>query len=326
VKPSIGVLITYYNEGELLTACLNSLLGGSELPDEILIYDDGSTLLPDAFIPPGAPVRVIRATENRGPGFARNELLRASRAEYAHFHDADDWFHPDWCAAVRAAIETSGAPLVLTELAVLDAERRLLGDTAILRKLRPDSDLTHFAILTCLGTHQSTFAREVGLAVGGFRTRAVIAQAEDCDFHVRLAHAASRFTVIRDPIYFIWMRSGSLSRQHSWTKAASLVCGIRSSELLAGELPERYHRALAERALRRAVKLYSLGYIDEARAGSAVARRIASAQSRWPNRHYPVQTLVGVLGFEAAAKVIRQMGKVRRALLPRNSVRRQIQT
>ncbi|MGH7198477.1 MAG: glycosyltransferase family 2 protein, partial [Candidatus Omnitrophota bacterium] len=36
------MLITYHNEGELLTECLDTLLSGPDTPDEILIYDDAS--------------------------------------------------------------------------------------------------------------------------------------------------------------------------------------------------------------------------------------------------------------------------------------------
>jgi len=43
MPPTISVLITYYNERELLTECLRSLAAQTQLPDEILIYDDAST-------------------------------------------------------------------------------------------------------------------------------------------------------------------------------------------------------------------------------------------------------------------------------------------
>lgn len=309
MKPSIGVLITYYNEGELLTACLNSLLGGSELPDEILIYDDGSTLPPDAFIPPGAPVRVVRGAENHGLGFSRNRLLGESRADYVHCHDSDDLFYPTWCARVRAAIVQTSAQVVLTEMTVTDADQRPIADTVGLRGLRRNSDLTRFAILNCLNSERSTFLREIALGMGGFRTREVLERGEDCDFHIRLAHAAASFTVIHEPLYYYWLRPNSLSRGDDLTRASGLISGIRSCELLGEELPARYRDILAESAMRRAVKLYSLGFTDDGRKGRAVARRLAVA------RHLSLmRTAVGVLGFETSAAILRRFGALPAAL------------
>ena len=121
---SLSVLIPYYNERELLTETLKSLLSQAETPDEVLVYDDGSREPPDAWIPPEFDVRVIRGGVNRGPGFARNRLLDASRCDYVHFpgrrrlvrpvlvqrefgqrsaHGRRTWFSPKCARSTKAA-------------------------------------------------------------------------------------------------------------------------------------------------------------------------------------------------------------------------------
>ena len=57
--PTLSILLTYHNEGPLLTETLASLVAGTRQPGEVLIYDDASTRLPEAYIPDGLPVRVV---------------------------------------------------------------------------------------------------------------------------------------------------------------------------------------------------------------------------------------------------------------------------
>src|SRR5437867_2048704 len=86
MQPTIAVLITYHNEGRLLTECLDSLLTQADRPKEILVYDDASDVPAEEQVPDGADVRVIRSTRNTGPARGRNALLRAAESEFLHFH------------------------------------------------------------------------------------------------------------------------------------------------------------------------------------------------------------------------------------------------
>lgn len=78
---TIAVLITYHNEGPLLTECLDSLRRGGSQPDEVLIYDDASDIPPEPYIPAGMPVRVI--TDER-IGDRPVGAMRCSRLRAAH--------------------------------------------------------------------------------------------------------------------------------------------------------------------------------------------------------------------------------------------------
>src|SRR5438552_8252612 len=93
----VAVLITYYNERFMLRDCLQSLYRQSAPVDEVLIYDDCSLYPAEDYLVLGRAVRVIRATQNKGPSMGRNRLLAECSSEYVHFHDADDLFRPNWC-------------------------------------------------------------------------------------------------------------------------------------------------------------------------------------------------------------------------------------
>ncbi len=56
----IGVLITYFNERDLLNQCLDSLFAQSKSPDEILIYDYASESSAENYVPTGYLVKIIR--------------------------------------------------------------------------------------------------------------------------------------------------------------------------------------------------------------------------------------------------------------------------
>src|SRR5579859_1014482 len=116
MKPTLGVLITYYNERELLRECLGSLMTCRDKPEEVLIYDDASQFPAEDYIPRGLNVQVIHAEVNGGPARGRNRLLGCSRSDYIHFQDADDLFHPDWAGRVRGRIQEISPEAVFTEI------------------------------------------------------------------------------------------------------------------------------------------------------------------------------------------------------------------
>ena len=163
------MLITYYNERELLRECLDSLFAGSQAPDEVVVYDDASTFPAQGFVPRGLPVKVIRGEANRGPSYGRNLLAQTSAAEYVHFHDADDLFDPQWCARVKASISESGADAIFTEVSSYREERLVREHVVGLHRLATERDLIGFWIDGVMLPASGTYRREAVLAIGGYQ-------------------------------------------------------------------------------------------------------------------------------------------------------------
>jgi hypothetical protein len=298
----LAVLITYYNEGALLRECLESVLSQPEPPDEVLVYDDASTNRPDAHIPQGSRVRIVRATENHGPGYGRNVLLRETECEYVHFHDADDLFDPEWCHEVRAAIAREAPDIVLTEIrSVRDGStvsERVLG----IDELRDGGDLVRFGLRGSLLVPSTTFRRDLALSVGGFRPREVLAQSEDFDFHIRLAAAAKSFVVITRPLIIQRLRSGSHSAdmESCWTSA------VKAIELLSGSLPTEYRTDAADAAARVGSELYAIRSRRHAREAFSLARELGPPRYRHRPRLYRwVATMLGPFVAEQVATAYR---------------------
>jgi glycosyltransferase involved in cell wall biosynthesis len=94
VAESITVLIPAYNEASRIGAAIESVLGQTHRPSEILVIDDGSTDQ-TAAIAAGYPgVRVI-SQENAGISSARNHGFRAATGDWIALLDADDLWLPD---------------------------------------------------------------------------------------------------------------------------------------------------------------------------------------------------------------------------------------
>lgn len=294
--PTLAVLITYHDERELLTQCLDSVLGQTPAPDEVIVYDDASAAPARDYVPAKTDprVRIIRGERNAGPGAGRNALLQAATAAYAHFHDADDLLDPAWSAAVRDALGDGEPDMVLTEIvAVRDGSvvsERVLG----LDQLPEVGDLVRFGLRGSLLVPSSTFRRSLALDIGGFRPRDVLAQSEDFDFHIRLAAKARSWRVVDRALVIQRLRAGS----HSGDQKAVWVSAARSVALLADELPGAYHQELAESAARIGGRLYQLGARADARAAYALSRRLGRAE--YPTRRAGYRMVARVAGPVAA--------------------------
>lgn len=308
----LAVLVTYYNEGALLRECLESVLSQSQPPHEIIVYDDASTNRPDAHVPTGSRVRIVRATENHGPGYGRNALLRETDCEYVHFHDADDLFDPEWCGEVHGAIARGAPDIILTEIrSVRDGStvsERVLG----IDELRDGGDLVRFGLRGSLLVPSTTFRRELALSVGGFRTRDVLSQSEDFDFHIRLAAAAKSFVVITRPLIIQRLRAGS----HSADMESVWASAVRAVELLAETLPSHYRVDAADAAARFGSELYAIDSHADARRAFRLARRLGPARFRHRSRSY--RGLARLIGPSAAEWI----GTVYRRLIPERVRRR----
>jgi glycosyltransferase involved in cell wall biosynthesis len=96
-----SVVIPAYNAEAVVAMALDSALGQSEPPREVLVYDDGSTDGTAAVLGDyGDRVRILRGP-NQGVAHARNVLCREARGDVVAFLDADDVWHPRYLETQR---------------------------------------------------------------------------------------------------------------------------------------------------------------------------------------------------------------------------------
>lgn len=275
---TISVLLTYHNEGPLLTATLESLLAGSVLPDEVLIYDDASSTQPEDFIPRGLRVRVIRGESNVGPGIGRNRVLEVATCDYVHFHDSDDWFHPEWCEVVTARLHEKPSDVVFTEITSSSSgepqyENPIMGFAA----LGQHADLVRYAIRNSMLVPSATIRTSSARAVRGFRN--VMHQSEDKDFYIRLMASGVTWAMETRPLICIRNRPDSRSKRaiEVWSD------GLKCLQLASKEMADRYAPDIANAAAQCATELFRLDVLDQARQAWTLAAQLGGADYMWRN-------------------------------------------
>lgn len=90
----ISVIIPVYNGERFLAEALQSVLGQTLPPDEIIVVDDGSTdgtaqIVAGLATTTAMPMRYVYQ-ENQGPAAARNHGVQLAQGAYIGFLDADD--------------------------------------------------------------------------------------------------------------------------------------------------------------------------------------------------------------------------------------------
>src|SRR5713226_1517108 len=101
VPPFVSVVIVCYNQAHYLGEAIESALGQSHCPLEVLVVDDGSIDHTPEVAAAYPAVRYIRQM-NRGLSAARNAGLHFCTGEYVLFLDADDRLLPH---AVQAGVD-----------------------------------------------------------------------------------------------------------------------------------------------------------------------------------------------------------------------------
>lgn len=106
----ISAVVPAYDRESTVGRAIESALGQSSPPQEVIVVDDGSRDgTRDAIEAFGDRVRAV-PQENAGAGEARNRGVREARSEWVAFLDSDDYWMPHHLARMRHAIrQTAGA-------------------------------------------------------------------------------------------------------------------------------------------------------------------------------------------------------------------------
>ena len=124
--PLVSIVIDNHNYARFLGAAIESALGQSHRPLEVVVVDDGSTDGSRAIIAAyGERVRAV-LQDNQGQSGAFNSGFAACSGDIVLFLDSDDVLHPGAAAAIVASWRPDVAKLQFC-LATIDADGLLLG-------------------------------------------------------------------------------------------------------------------------------------------------------------------------------------------------------
>jgi len=190
----VSVIIPCYNQAQYLPDAIESALGQTAPPHEIIVVDDGSTVGDVAAVVKLYPSVRLITQKNGGVSAARNAGIEAATGTWICCLDADDRLHPRFIARligrgdiVSPKLETFGTSHTQTWPA---------GKTSCPK----EADFVQGNQIIC----GSLFRRVWWEKVGGYDEKMRDGY-EDWDFWTRIVHAGAWVTFLGDILFYYRM-------------------------------------------------------------------------------------------------------------------------
>ena len=248
----ISTVIPTYNRREFLPRAIDSVLGQTDPPDEIIVVDDGSTDGTSRMLAQRYPTVKVIEQENGGVSAARNTGVEQACFEWLAFLDSDDAWLPRKLERQSAALsENEGILVCHTDdiwmrkgIRVNQGKRYQKAGGRIFRKCLPVCMISSSSVL---------IDREIFQRVGLFDPS--LPAAEDYDLWLRIC-ARYEVLYINEPLIVKYDgHPGQLSHQWGIDRyRIAALCKILDSAFL--NVPD-YTRALE--TLREKCAIYADG-------------------------------------------------------------------
>jgi cellulose synthase/poly-beta-1,6-N-acetylglucosamine synthase-like glycosyltransferase len=197
--PAVSVVIPLYNLRAFVGETIESVLAQTLAPDamEIVVIDDGSTDGGGEVVARYAPrVRCVRQ-ENRGLSAARNAGVRATRAPFLTFLDADDRLLPEKLATQLDVFrDRPELGAVYGGWYYIDGAGARLPQRG--RSAHAGDLLPALLLGNLMHPHTVLVRRDLVEAAGGFDE--TLTSLEDWDLWLRLARAGARWHYVDRPL------------------------------------------------------------------------------------------------------------------------------
>ena len=203
--PVVSVIIPTFNRARVVTRAIDSVLGQTYRPVEVMVVDDGSTDETPEVLKAYGDAIVSVVQDNAGPSAARNRGIRESRGDLIAFLDSDDmWLAPKLERQVDL-LQRAGAdvPCCLcdTLMRMGEGQEQSSFQIAQLILAEPQGLWTNPALVLAtrfvLFCQAALIRRRFLLDCGGFDER--LRLMEDHDLALRLA-LRGPWAVIREPL------------------------------------------------------------------------------------------------------------------------------
>lgn len=203
----ISCIVPVYNGARYIAQAIDSILGQTYAPLEVIVVDDGSSDNTREVVAGFGSRVACLYQENAGPAAARNRGLAAARGEFIAFLDADDLWHAEKLQrqsallAQRRELDYCVAHVQNFWEPGMEAESRQFRDH---RRSRP---LPGYSTQTLL-SRRSLFD-----AIGSFNPD--LGHSDDTDWFLRANEYGARGTLLPDVLTFRRLHPHNRSRMHA---------------------------------------------------------------------------------------------------------------
>ena len=204
---SVTVIVPAYNAAPFVSVTLDALLSQTQVPEQIIVVDDGSTD-DTAAIAERMGAHVVQQ-DRKGPGAARNRGLELAKTRFVAFCDADDWYVPDKLERAVEMMETLGASCASTDAWVV-RDDRVEGRKNEPRPIPSVLTLEYLLVSNPIVCSTVVARRDAVEEAGGFDEAEDLIASEDYDLWLRLA-TKEPIAYSSRPMTFYRVHEGSLS-------------------------------------------------------------------------------------------------------------------
>ncbi len=254
MEPYVSVVVTYHNEGDLLSRALQSVAQQDyDGRVEVVVVDDASEVRPVIPTRFRFPIRLLRSERNVFSPAARNIGINTTHGEYICFLDADDVFLPEKLGVqLQFMVMNPSVGVVGSQYYVHQRGRIWLKTADVLEMCYPElvsqpcilptsfrHDICiHYGFNSCA----TMFRRTALESINGFNEACRFY--EEWDVLVRLSQK-NRVGYVPGPVYEYLCRStNSMTTTHSPEKYASIAKMLSVWRSCFYDLPPMHKRIL----------------------------------------------------------------------------------
>lgn len=195
-RSTLAVVIPAYNAEATLPACLDALGRSERRPDEIILFDDGSTDATAALARAAGVTVISNGSSAQGPAIGRNLGAAAARSDLVAFVDADVAVWPDALARLEAPLLAGEAVASFGSYDDRPKSRRFSALYANLRHhwVHQQGNRQAFTFWSGLGSIRSDTFR----ALGGFDPTFDKPSIEDIELGIRILESGGKIRLVKE--------------------------------------------------------------------------------------------------------------------------------
>lgn len=201
----ISVVIPVFNGAAYIAQAIESVLGQTLLPAEIIVADDGSSDATAEVVRRYQPRVLYRRQTNQGPAAARNLGIRESKGELLAFLDSDDVWLPDKLRLQKAALDQEPElDLVFSHMSQFRSPEL---PAELAAGMACDETAQPSPLISCLLARRAAFER-----IGPLRTEL---KADFVDWYLRAQEAGLRMRILDVLLVKRRIHAGNFTRKHN---------------------------------------------------------------------------------------------------------------
>ena len=296
--PTFSVVIPVYEAADVVAEAVESALGQTTPPHEVIVCDDGSTDDIEEALRRYRDKIVFLGKDHGGAASARNVATRAASGEFIALLDADNVYLPEYLEAVGDLAAARPDLDIVTTDAYLELGGQVYGRYYRGKARFVVDDQRRGVIHQHFVFGNAALRRDRVLELGGFDESLPIAIDTDC--FLRMILAGSRAGLVDEPLCIYRIRTGSLSssRPRSLRAAVDILARQRKHPTLSSSERQYLERELAGKR-REAV----LAEAEAALRGLMPGPRRRCLRIAFGGRGYGVRSRVRALAGAIAPRV-----------------------